>query len=140
MLKVVQKQLKDFLEGGQFSSMPSKASLKRTSFAQVTNLACEHHFSHLDSSQRKRPNASFHHHSSVQMLKRNRCQLIYWINEMPEEEQTALLKTARKEGLDLRRKHREEEESVREEILNIMTKDKKQTMKRRKLVDRDGDF
>ena len=49
---------------------------------------------------------------------------------MPEEEQTALLKTARKEGLDLRRKHREEEESVREEILNSMTKDKLEALER----------
>ncbi|KAK3605385.1 hypothetical protein CHS0354_036292 [Potamilus streckersoni] len=47
----------------------------RTRFAQVTNLGCEHHFGDLDSSQKRRPNASMHQHPSIHLLKRNRLKM-----------------------------------------------------------------
>ena len=60
------KQLSDFVDG-PYSQRPSEEQAKRTSFAPITNLSCEHHFGDLDSSQRRRPNASLHHHSTVHL-------------------------------------------------------------------------
>ena len=80
--KIIQKQLNDFLEDGKYASEPLAADLHRTSFVHVNNLGCEHHFGNLDSSQRRRPNSSLHHHSSIQLLKRNRSGLMKWMQNM----------------------------------------------------------
>ena len=80
MFKCIKKQLVDFLPGGKFYQTPIDP--KPTSFAPLTNLGCEHHFGDLDSSQRRRPNASYHHHTSVQLLKRNRKQVMEWITKV----------------------------------------------------------
>ena len=98
MNSTVQKQLSDFLKEGQFGfgQQPSKDDLQRTHFAHLTNLGCEHHFGDLDSSQRRRPRASMHHHSSVQLLKRNRMNMMEWLEEMPGKTRNELLKSARK--------------------------------------------
>ncbi|XP_063408128.1 uncharacterized protein LOC134691510 [Mytilus trossulus] len=61
MIKCVDKQLVDFLPGGKLYSADTGIELNRTKFAHVTNLACEHHFGDLDSSQRRRPRTSMHH-------------------------------------------------------------------------------
>ena len=82
MIKVINKQLVDFLPGGQFCKEANVDETRRTNFAQLTNLGCEHHFGDLGSSQRRRPSASMHHHSSVQLLKRNREGLMQWFGEM----------------------------------------------------------
>jgi hypothetical protein len=74
MLKCVRNQSADFLQGGKFVKV-SADHQKHAIFAHVTNLACEHQFGDLDSSQRKRPHASNHHHSSIQMLTRNHTQI-----------------------------------------------------------------
>ncbi|KAH3818946.1 hypothetical protein DPMN_120674 [Dreissena polymorpha] len=71
MLRCVDKQLVDFLPGGQFNDMSRSEDLNRTKFAHSTNLSCEHHLGDLDNSQKQRPNVTLHHHSSVQLLKRN---------------------------------------------------------------------
>ncbi|XP_045190091.2 uncharacterized protein LOC123547228 [Mercenaria mercenaria] len=122
MTKTIEKQLVDFIEDGAFSDTPSKEDLQRTFFAHSTNLGCEHHFGDLDSSQRRRPSASMHHHSSVQLLKRNRTNLMSWIADMPESEKEALLKSARSGGKKLREKHRRQEKNVLNEINEEMTK------------------
>jgi hypothetical protein len=41
-----------------------------------------HHFGALDSSQTRRPSASMHHHSSIQLLKHNRKQMMSWLEDM----------------------------------------------------------
>ena len=53
----------EFLPDGKFNNVESKA--KHINFAPVTNLPCEHNFGDLDSSQRRRPNATYHHHTSA---------------------------------------------------------------------------
>ncbi|KAH3777539.1 hypothetical protein DPMN_178986 [Dreissena polymorpha] len=65
MKRTAEKQLSDFLDGGKFGQEPEEKQLNRSSFAPVANLTCEHHFGHLDSSQRKRSGASLHHLTSV---------------------------------------------------------------------------
>ena len=48
MIRTINKQLIDFLPGGQFSASPEKDDLSQTEFAHLTNLGCEHHFGDLD--------------------------------------------------------------------------------------------
>ncbi|KAH3725876.1 hypothetical protein DPMN_051729 [Dreissena polymorpha] len=98
MIKTICKQLADFLTGVFFGEKPDDQTLSQTKFAHVTNLACEHHFGDLDSSQKRRPNASLHHHLSVQMLKRSRIKLKDWYNALPEEKKASLWKAAHKGG------------------------------------------
>ncbi|KAH3725617.1 hypothetical protein DPMN_051464 [Dreissena polymorpha] len=120
MLRTVQKQLKDFLLGGQFSECTAQEDFQRTAYAHVTNLGCEHHFCDLYSSQRRRPNASFHHHMSVQLLKRNSQPLFQWLGNMDSNEQDQLLKTACGGGRLMRKRHREDEDGVDKDIFNQM--------------------
>ena len=98
-----EKQLVDFLPGGQFSENPCPKDLKMTQYAHSTNLSCEHHFGDLDSSQKRRPNASMHHHSTVQLIKRNRKPMMKWLTGMDETEKHEMMKKARKEGRSLRK-------------------------------------
>lgn len=66
----IQKQLVDFLSGVKYAETPDKEDIERTEFAHNTNsFGCEHHFGDLDSYQKRRPNASMHHHTTIQMLK-----------------------------------------------------------------------
>ncbi|KAH3826899.1 uncharacterized protein LOC127832644 [Dreissena polymorpha] len=126
MLKAVEKQMADFLPNGLFGETPDASTVKSTAFAPLTNLSCEHHFGDLDSSQRRRPNASFHHHSSVQLLKRNRRQLSEWLSGMDEQEKENLWLSARKGGKQLRLKHQAQDRRVHEEIVSLMNSNKKQ--------------
>ncbi|KAK3082444.1 hypothetical protein FSP39_003748 [Pinctada imbricata] len=127
MSNTVNKQLSDFLEGGKYSCQPTEEEMKRTSFSHVTNLGCEHHFGDLDSSQRRRPHSSLHHHSSIQLLKRNRTGLMKWVEGMDNTSRTAVMKTARKEGKILRSIHTESERNVLREIHREMTAEPKKT-------------
>lgn len=123
MSKVVLKQLGDFLHGGKFAGLPNGGALHRTKFAPITNLGCEHHFGDLDSSQRRRPHASYHHHSSIQLLKRNRTQLMDWVKEMAPERKHELLSSARKGGRELRQTHMQNEKEVLKNISQNMAEE-----------------
>lgn len=138
MLKCVQKQLVDFLPGGKYSEKPEVQELTRTQYAHVTNLGCEHHFGDLDHSQRRRPNASMHHHSSIQIIKRNRKSLMKWIEDMPSANKDSIMKSARKGGQNLRKTHLEMEKEVLSEIHEEMTKKKSTPKKRKKRQDHDN--
>ena len=110
---------------------PDKDDMRRTDFAHVTNLGCEHHFGDLDSSQKRRPNALMHHHSSVQLIKRNRKSLMTWLHDMPLDNRGELLKSARKGGRVLREIHINNEKRVINEIHEEMTKMKENISKRK---------
>jgi hypothetical protein len=84
MKQTVEKQLADLFYS-QYNQETEQRELKRTNFAQVTNLICEHHCGDLDSSQRRRPRASLHHHSSLQLLKSNRNKMMTWLKKMPHD-------------------------------------------------------
>ena len=126
MCRTVEKQLVDFLPGGKFSSPPSEADLTRTGFAHRTNLGCKHHFGDLDSSQRRRPSASMHHHSSIQLLKRNRTSMAKWLHDMPNDSRKELLKSARQGGKDLQETHIFKEQIVLAEIHSDLVNQKVQ--------------
>ena len=132
IVRTIRKQLTDFLPGGTYSQTPSEEELKRTSFAHKTNLSCEHHFGDLDSSQRRRPNCSMHHHSTVQMLKRNAQNIKTWYSGMKAEEQADLWKEARLHARDLRERHRMAEKRERDLLYDTACK-KTDTSKKRRL-------
>lgn len=138
MLRCIEKQLEDFLPGGQFSASPSSEDLRRTGYSHATNLGCEHHFGDLDSSQKRRPNASLHHHSSVQLLKRNRNRLMEWLTTMSPMDRTGALKDARKGGKSLRQKHLQTEKDVMMKIHQDMTVEKEKKGKKRKRQETDN--
>ncbi|XP_064648481.1 uncharacterized protein LOC135500761 [Lineus longissimus] len=124
-VKTIDKQLADFLPEGLYGSEPSEIDLQRTSFAHVNNLGCEHHFGDYDSSIRRRPNASLHYHSSVEILKRNRCAIRVWLKNLSEKHRKKIWKAARKHGKKLRAKHKEQETSVKIQIHDELFKAKK---------------
>jgi hypothetical protein len=108
-LKTVERQLVDILPDGKYSTAPSQSDIERTGFAPTTNLGCEHHFGDLDSSPKRRPNASMFLHSTIQILKRNNRQLKKWLYDMEESKRVALWKDAKMHGRELRQKHRDAE-------------------------------
>lgn len=102
VIKCIDKQLVDFLPGGKFHDVSNENDARRTKVAHTTNLACEHHFDDLDSSQKRRPCASMHHHSSIQLLKRNRKQMMCWLEDMASTDRSSIIKKTRKGGRTLR--------------------------------------
>ena len=70
-IQVTEKQLADFLPGGEFGSEPS--DLKRTQIKhyKITNLLSEHEFGDLDFSHFRRRHAPLYYHSGIQILKQN---------------------------------------------------------------------
>ncbi|KAH3841848.1 hypothetical protein DPMN_115329, partial [Dreissena polymorpha] len=132
MVRCIDKQLVDFLPGGQFGAMPSEEDLDHTKFAHSTNLSCEHHFGDLDSSQRRRPNVSLHHHSSVQIIKQSRVNLMNWFDKMSSNDRSSLLKNARKEGKKLREEHISCEKNVLNEINKDMSTENQKKGRKRK--------
>ena len=136
MKATIEKQLVDFLPSGKYSEPSAEIELIRTGFAHVHNLGCEHHFGDLDSSQRRRPNASLFHHSSIQMLKRNRKGISKWVESMSDDQEKKLFADARKHGPRMRKSHRQQEldveRSVNEEMLNKRQNNSKQIQKKPK--------
>jgi hypothetical protein len=109
--------------------------VRRTKFAHTTNLACEHHFGDLDSSQKGRPRASMHHHSSIQLLKRNRKQMMSWLEDMTSTDRSSIIKKARKVGRTLRELHINNEKSVISTVHEEMMKPKPTKRKRKQKED-----
>lgn len=117
-MRTMDVQLVDFLDGGIHSQEPDAKEVARTSFSGVDNLPCERHLGSLDASQRRRPNASLHHHSTVELIKQNRTAVICWIKNKSPLDQRKLLTQARKYGKWMRNKHREETNREHEKILH----------------------
>lgn len=118
MLTIVERQLNDHLENGIYGSANDESLLKRTEHSKLTNIPAENLFGDLDYSMRRKPNATFRHHSSVSMLKRNKT--IRWLKTKSEIERKEVLKQARKQAPDLRNKARLHEKEVVEERKKIL--------------------
>ncbi|XP_052778449.1 uncharacterized protein LOC128215880 [Mya arenaria] len=125
---VVQTMLKALTAAYIIETGPDTIEIRPTK--DPRDLGCEHHFGDLDSSQRRRPNASIHHHSSVQLIKRNRRQLFKWLDEKPDNEKATLMKAARSGGRDLRKAHMAEESLVKRELFNTMQEEPKKKRKK----------
>jgi len=72
MLIIVERLLNDHLENGIYGSANDESLQKRTEHSKLTNIPAENLFEDLDFSMRRKPNATFRHHSSVSMIKRNK--------------------------------------------------------------------
>lgn len=112
LLSTVRKQLADFLMTGKYGSSSSSSSLDHLDFAPLSNLVCERNFGHLDSSQRRRPHSSLHHHTSVILLKQTRKNLRSWYQKLTPSEKKELWERARKKGNFLRKKHQQQDRNA----------------------------
>ena len=69
---VTERQLVDFLPGGKFHGVEDPELRARLQHSKLTNLIGEQAFGDLDFSLFKRRNASLHHLSSINIMKRNK--------------------------------------------------------------------
>ena len=89
-IKVVKRQLADFLPGGKSGQEVSEDHRARMKHCKLTNCS---EFGTLDSGMFKRRNASVHYHSGIQMAKINKT-ISTWLASKPPDEQNKLLKLA----------------------------------------------
>ena len=104
----LERQLADFLPGGKYGSAPTEEDRQRMAHCQLTNLVGEACFADLDYTMFRNRHASLHHHSTLNMLKRNET-VSKWLNSKPKEEKMKLLSKARKFGPRMRKQSRQQE-------------------------------
>lgn len=140
-IQVTEKQLADFLPGGEFGSEPSVLKRAQMKHCKITNLLSEHEFGDLDFSQFRRRHASLYYHSGIQILKQNHT-ISGWLTTKSENEQGRLLKMARTKRVEMRKRHLDKERDVirktREKLETNFSikkaKDAKKIENRKKLV------
>ena len=117
-IQTIEKQLVDFLPDGKFgkTNLIDPSEFQRTGFSLLTNLPCEHHFGSLDSSMRRRPNASLHHHSSLHLLRQNKKGMLQWLNSMSHHHRLKVFSECRREAPLLRNQNRNREKQVRQQM------------------------
>ncbi|XP_033123577.1 uncharacterized protein LOC117122178 [Anneissia japonica] len=93
-VEVTERQLNDFVEGGEFSVEPSTELREKMKSCKLTNLVSEFEFGDLDFSLFKRRNASLFFHTNIQMLKKNRT-ISKWLKSKPPKEQVSYLQLCR---------------------------------------------
>ena len=128
MKKTLETQMPDMLEGGKYGSKEGAESLRTASFAPLNNLSCERNFGMLDAGWRRRPSSSFHHLTSLIMLKENRSQLRSFCRQMSISQRKVMWAKAVIMGKTLREKQRENDKGV------LMTSVNNAFPKRRKLA------
>lgn len=112
-LGVVKLQLCDFLppehgQGGKYFAVQDENLRQRLESSKLTNIVGEQCFGDLDFSVFKRRHASSHHHSTVNLMQRNKT-ISNWFITLPEGDQTTMLRQAASKAASLRNKHQEEE-------------------------------
>ena len=114
VLLVIRRQLKDFLSDGQYgTALPAHTQLE-LQHCPLTNLIGENMFGDLDFDMSQKRNSSFHHRSSIHMMKHNKTSS--WLSRKGPEEVSTLLSTARRRAKQLRNDHRQQERVVRMKI------------------------
>ena len=111
----LERQLADFLPGGKYGSAPTEEDRQRMAHCQLTNQVGEACFADLDYTMFRNRHASLHHHSTLNMLKRNET-ISKWLNSKPKEEKMKLLSKARKFGPRMREQNRQQELIVLQEL------------------------
>ena len=110
-LSVIELQLKDFLPNGQYHAVDNPELRSTLEHSHLTNLVGEQAFGDLDFSMFKRRNATTHHHTSVNMLKRNKTLTGWFASLSPEQQGDALTKAAAKHQ-QLRKKSQQVEQQA----------------------------
>lgn len=140
-IQVTEKQLVDFLPGGDFGSEPSIVKRTQMKHCKITNLLSEHEFGDLDFSQFRRRHASLYYHSGIQILKQNQT-ISGWLASKPENEQASLLKMAKTKSVEMRKRHLEKErviirktrEKLEQNFSDKKAKETKRTENQKKLM------
>ena len=123
-LAVTDRQLGDFLVGGRYHNVQDQELYNRMKHSQLTNLTGEANLADLDFSMFTKRNASLHHRSMTNMMKRNK-PITTWFSLKSKSEQSLLLSLSVKKAKSLREKHRKDEIDVekkhQERILRVKT-------------------
>ena len=96
ILVTTRSQLKEFLKGGQYSSILATEEKQALAHCPLTNLLGENVFGEMDFDMGKRRNTSFHHRTTTQMLQHNKTSK--WLAEKPKEEASHLLSITRRKA------------------------------------------
>ena len=110
VLNTTRTQMKDYLEGGKYSTPLSYKDQKTLQNCPLTNLLAENAFGDMDFDMGKRRHATFHHRSSTHMLQHNKA--ASWLSEKEEDAAAKLLCLVRKLSKHLRDHHRRQEKIV----------------------------
>lgn len=124
-VQVIERQLSDFLPDGKYGMPPSDQDRQRMAHCQLTNLIGEACFADMDYSMFKNRGASLHHHSTLNMTKRNKT-VSGWLECKTEVEQADLMDRARKLGPQMRKADRQQELIVLQELRNAMERKKRE--------------
>ena len=138
-LETTKRQLADFLPGGRYHGVQDEDTRKRLQQSKLTNLIGEQAFGDLDFSLFKRRNTSLHHHSTINMLKRNKS-ISTFLNLKTPEVQHSLLQLSKRKAAALRKKHRQDEKDAvaRRQLILKETRAKKiqaEDSRRKKILD-----
>lgn len=113
LVEVTERQLADFLPQGRYYDVQDMELRAKLQHSHITNLVSEENFADLDFSMFKRRSSTLHHHSTINMIKRNKS--VTWLTEQTEEQQQKLLEMSSRKAHSLREKHiRMEKEVVRQ--------------------------
>ena len=108
---VTDRQLTDFLPGGQYHDVQDPERRQKMKHTQLTNLIGEACLGDLDYSMFVKRHASLHYRSFTSMMARNQT-MSSWFHDRSEEEQTSLLAMSAAKSQPLREKHRDAEKAV----------------------------
>ena len=132
---VVERQLTDFLSGGRYHNVQDEVQIQRLKHSKITNLVGEECFGDLDFSIFKRRNASLHHHSTVNMLKRNKTSS--WFEAKSVAQQKKLLWLCTLKSQTMREEHQDIQKNVLETRKQMLADNKRQKeIKAAKLAER----
>ena len=134
---VTERQLADFLPQGKYHEVKDPALHDKMKHSHITNLVGEQCFGDLDFSIFKRRSASVHHHTTVNIMKRNKMVSVWFLGKT-EEEQNRWLALSAKKSAALRQKHiaAEKDSVAKRTVLLEEVRQKKQDAadKRRKQI------
>ncbi|KAK7489332.1 hypothetical protein BaRGS_00019440 [Batillaria attramentaria] len=122
---VIERQLADFLPDGKYGREPTPEDRDRMKHCQLTNLLGEACFADMDFSMFKSRRATLHHHSTMNMLKRNRT-VTSFLNRQTSAQQACFLEQARKLAQQVRQAHKEQVRQV-QTSLNALMEEQKRT-------------
>ncbi|GFR71975.1 hypothetical protein ElyMa_000367400 [Elysia marginata] len=130
--EVTTRQLADFLPGGRYHDVTDKSRQEKTSPCQLTNLMGEECLGDLDFSIFKRRHSSLHHHSTINMPKRNGT-LCRWLMTKSVDKQDDQLKQDSRTSLLFRRRNiAKEKATVAQEQEKITARMPGMKLKKRK--------
>ena len=100
----------DFLSVGKYESVLPAHIQEELEHCLLTNWTGKNMFGEVDSDMAQKRNCSFHHLSSINMMKHNKTSR--WLGPKGADEMSELLSTAHRRAKQLRDQHRQREKVV----------------------------